>query len=124
MRRPELRSEKFGSGAAPAWPAHSCDFFPSESTPCGVSSARSAPRCASGRSGPTPGYSGHEEAGMNETPQTEMEQLTANCLSAAQFYGKKPGLVGPDAVIDLYRTIAVLARFIEDSILEKKHTRH
>ena len=56
--------------------------------------------------------------------QTEMEQIANNCLAAAQFYGEKPGRAGPDAIIDIYRTLAVLARFIEDSILENKLTRH
>jgi hypothetical protein len=40
---------------------------------------------------------------------TVFQRLADDCNRAAEFYENKPGLVQPSTVVDLYRTIAVLA---------------
>lgn len=42
----------------------------------------------------------------------DLDQLLQDCERAADFYAEKPGYVQPATTIDLYRTIAKLARLI------------
>lgn len=43
----------------------------------------------------------------------QIDELINACRNAADIYEEKPGLVGPHAVVDLYRAIATLAEIIK-----------
>lgn len=45
---------------------------------------------------------------------TEPESLQHQCEKAAAFYEEKPGLQGAQAVIDLYRVCALLAKHVQE----------
>lgn len=44
---------------------------------------------------------------------TELEKIATDCRAAAGYYEEKPGHVGPEATIDLYRTIERLAKELQ-----------
>ena len=43
----------------------------------------------------------------------QIETLIADAEKAAAFYDAKPGLAGPQAISDLYRAVARLARLVK-----------
>lgn len=53
---------------------------------------------------------------MNE----ELNDLAHAAENAAEFYRDKPGYVGPETTIDLYETIARLARIIVEQSNEAR----
>jgi hypothetical protein len=46
----------------------------------------------------------------DDVPPSILERMARDCDKAARFYEDKPGLVQPATIVDLYRTIALLAR--------------
>lgn len=44
----------------------------------------------------------------------ELNDLAHAAENAAEFYREKPGYIGPETTIDLYATIARLARIIAE----------
>jgi hypothetical protein len=42
----------------------------------------------------------------------QIERLVEDCRKAADYYEEAPGHAGPQAIIDLYRTIARLAELL------------
>jgi hypothetical protein len=48
------------------------------------------------------------------TLEEELSELAVSAEEAATFYEGKPGLVGPNAIIDLYRVTARLAKLMSE----------
>jgi hypothetical protein len=49
---------------------------------------------------------------------TDLQKLAAACNAAAELYCARPELTGPATVIDIYRTMAVLATMID---MQREH---
>ena len=58
---------------------------------------------------------------------TELQKLSAACNAAADFYCEKPNEAGIATVVDIYRTLAILASLLDDRdapsvlSLERRH---
>jgi hypothetical protein len=50
-----------------------------------------------------------------------LERMARDCDKAARFYEEKPGLVQPSTIIDIYRTLALLAR-VTDAATDSPET--